>query len=178
MQLGVNQNIKFKGEIFHIQTEDGGVNNPVITTLLFKGGSILNSRRTNYEDILKSENLPTVVKELMAEQHKYVLKELRSGNYKDSGGGSAMPPMPDEEEGLSEEDRLLAQVEAEAEARDAAEEAAAEADVVITPENIPEISPEPIIEAATATDPKKKPAAGDQEKSLEDIILEHLSLDD
>lgn len=86
MQLGVNQNINYKGVTYHIQTEDGGRNNPVITTLLFKGGTILASRRTSYEDILKSDQLETVVKEIMAEQHKSILKDLKNARHGKQAG--------------------------------------------------------------------------------------------
>ena len=95
MQLGLNQNVKHKGETFHVQTEDGGKNNPVITTLLFKSGTILASRRTSYEDILKSEQLATVVKEIMEEQHKAILKDLVAGRLvKGAGNGGPMAQKP------------------------------------------------------------------------------------
>ncbi|WDT80574.1 MAG: hypothetical protein MPW14_01900 [Candidatus Manganitrophus sp.] len=41
MLSGINTDIQFKGEVYHVQTEDGGTNNPIITTLLFKGGGDL-----------------------------------------------------------------------------------------------------------------------------------------
>ncbi|MDH4226991.1 MAG: hypothetical protein OEV59_04455 [Deltaproteobacteria bacterium] len=81
MKLGLNQNIPYRGETFHIQTEDGGRNNPVITTHLFIGGAILASRKTTYEDILKSDKLDDVVKEIMTEQHKKLMKELINGAF-------------------------------------------------------------------------------------------------
>ncbi len=81
MQLGINQNIPHKGELYHIQTEDGGEKNPVITTLLFKGGTILASKKTNYADILKSEKLVTAVRELMDEQHASLIKALEEGQF-------------------------------------------------------------------------------------------------
>ncbi len=38
---GFNHNIKHKGKVYHVQTEDSGVNNPHIITHLFVGGNIL-----------------------------------------------------------------------------------------------------------------------------------------
>lgn len=81
MNLGYNQNVNYNGEVFHIQTEDGGRNNPVITTTLFKGGVILAARRTGYSDIIKSDKLETVVAEIMREQHTSVLNELKAGAF-------------------------------------------------------------------------------------------------
>ncbi|MFN0061956.1 MAG: hypothetical protein ACKVPX_05515 [Myxococcaceae bacterium] len=78
---GFNHNIKHKGRVFHVQTEDSGVNNPHIITHLFVGGNILASKKTSYADILKADNLPEVVRELMEEQHKEMLRNLISGTY-------------------------------------------------------------------------------------------------
>lgn len=83
MNLGFNQNIVYKGETYHVQTEDGGGNNPVITTLLFRGGVILASRRTEYSDILKSDRLKDAIKELMVEQHRTMIKHLLEGSLDD-----------------------------------------------------------------------------------------------
>ena len=79
MNFGLNQNISHNGEVYHIQTEDGGRMNPVVTTVLFKGGSIVASKKTAYEDILKSEKLDVVINEIIREQHTLVLKQLKSG---------------------------------------------------------------------------------------------------
>src|SRR4051812_29981117 len=78
---GFNHNIKHKGKVYHVQTEDSGVNNPHIITHLFVGGNILASKKTSYADILGAENLPDVVRELMEEQHKEMLRNLINGVY-------------------------------------------------------------------------------------------------
>ena len=81
MNLGFNQNISYGGEVYHVQTEDGGTRNPVITTLLFKGGVIIASKRTDYSDIIKSDELDTVVKEIMRQQHSEMKDKLLSGGF-------------------------------------------------------------------------------------------------
>ena len=139
MQLGVNQNINYKGVTYHIQTEDGGRNNPVITTLLFKGGTILASRRTSYEDILKSDQLETVVKEIMAEQHKSILKDLKNTRHGKQAG---------------------------------AEPSAGKAAEAKTPAGAAPAAP---AEAAPASSANTG-GAPKEDKSLDDIILEHLSI--
>src|SRR5215211_6780511 len=78
---GFNHNIKHKGNVYHVQTEDSGVNNPHIITHLFVGGNILASKKTSYADIRKAENLHEVVRELMEEQHKEMLRNLINGVY-------------------------------------------------------------------------------------------------
>jgi hypothetical protein len=42
---GFNHNIKYKGKVYHVQTEDSGVNNPHIITHLFVGGTSSPRRR-------------------------------------------------------------------------------------------------------------------------------------
>jgi len=83
MVLGFNHNLMYKGEVFHVQTEDSGVANPHIITLLYRGGVIISSRKTSYADILRMENLETVVEELMKEQHKDMMRRLKGGEFDD-----------------------------------------------------------------------------------------------
>ncbi|MBI3803308.1 MAG: hypothetical protein HY282_06050 [Nitrospirae bacterium] len=90
MLSGINTDIQFKGEVYHIQTEDGGATNPVITTLLFKGGAICSSKKTSYADILESPSFQEVVRELMKEQHKGMVRDLAAGKFESA------PPRPKE----------------------------------------------------------------------------------
>lgn len=86
---GFNHNIKHKGKVYHVQTEDSGRNNPHIITHLFVGGNILASKKTSYSDILNAENLAEVVRELMEEQHKEMLRNLINGTYDNIDAGGA-----------------------------------------------------------------------------------------
>ncbi|RII30255.1 MAG: hypothetical protein CXR30_08015 [Geobacter sp.] len=81
MVLGYNHNVMYKGEVYHVQTEDSGIANPHITTLLYKGGVILCSKKTSYADILKMDNLEVVLVELMKEQHKDIMRRLKAGEF-------------------------------------------------------------------------------------------------
>jgi hypothetical protein len=81
MVVGFNHNFRYKDEVYHIQTEDSGVKSPNIVTLLYQGGTILASKKTSYADISKVDNLEQVVEELMKEQHKGMLRGLKSGEY-------------------------------------------------------------------------------------------------
>lgn len=81
MISGYNHNIKYKDEIFHIQTENSGSKNPIISTLLYHKGIILASKKTNYSDFISSENLDEVVVDLMQQQHKSMIRELFKGEF-------------------------------------------------------------------------------------------------
>ena len=79
MQFGYNKNIKYKGKLYHIQTEDGGRANPVVTTQLFIGGAVIASRRTDYLDIIASGEFEARVKDIVREQYRSIIKDLTSG---------------------------------------------------------------------------------------------------
>ena len=81
MVVGFNHNFRYKGVIYHIQTEDSGLKSPNIVTLLYQGGTILASKKTSYADITKVDNLAQVVEELMKEQHKAMLRSLKAGEF-------------------------------------------------------------------------------------------------
>ena len=91
MRVGFNHNIMYKGEVFHIQTEDSGISNPHIITLLYRGGTIISSKKTSYADIIKMEHLEKIVEELMKEQHKDMLRGLKAGQFDDRAFGSRIP---------------------------------------------------------------------------------------
>lgn len=137
MQVGQNQNVKYKGVVYHIQTEDGGRNNPVITTLLFKGGTILASRRTSYQDIVTSDQLSEVVKDIIKDQHKSLLLDLKHGRI-----GKAKAASSEDRGGVAPVSKDNA-------------EAGKGADQGTTQAAAPQAAPD---------------------KSLDDIILEHLSI--
>lgn len=81
MLLGYNHNIVHKGITFHVQTEDNGKDNPVIVTHLFIGGNIIATKKTSYMDIIKVNDLEKIIAEIMKEQHKKMMMELKDGVY-------------------------------------------------------------------------------------------------
>ncbi|MCH2107889.1 MAG: hypothetical protein MK135_01045 [Polyangiaceae bacterium] len=82
--LGYNNNVQYRGQIFHIQTEDSGVNSPRIMTHLFAdGGRIVRSLRTDYGEHVASPEMAVLVKELMKKQHKEMFVSLRAGEFDD-----------------------------------------------------------------------------------------------
>ena len=89
MVPGFNHNVMHKGKLFHIQTEDKGVKGAEIVTHLFLGGNIQDSKRTSYADIVSAENLEEIVREMMEEQHKNMLRDLKNSRYDEKVFGSA-----------------------------------------------------------------------------------------
>ena len=77
--LGYNTNVKHDEKLFHIQTEDSGVEHPHIITHLFTEGTILATKKTSYKDFLGRESWEDEVRQLMKDQHKSMFVELRDG---------------------------------------------------------------------------------------------------
>jgi len=94
--LGYNHNVRHRGLIFHVQTEDSGVQSPHLFTHLFHGGVIISSRKLVYDNGSSEE----VVKSLMQSQHKAVLKDLKAGTFDDKidrylAGTPGLEPAPE-----------------------------------------------------------------------------------
>ena len=81
MITGFNHNIKYKDVIFHVQTEDTGEEKAYIITHLFIGGNIITSLKNSYKNVVNASKMREVVKSMMEQQHKSVLRGLLNGNY-------------------------------------------------------------------------------------------------
>jgi hypothetical protein len=81
MLTGFNTNVPYKGDMFHVQTEDGGARNPMLTTLLYYKGAILISEKASYADLLVDDDWKEKVLERMKEQHRSVIRKLMGGHY-------------------------------------------------------------------------------------------------
>ena len=89
-QMGFNNNIKFKDQVFHVQTEDSGLDQPhVITHLFADGGRVIKSHKRTYESDVKKPNVGEIVRALMKAQHLEMVLALREGRFDDVIAGKA-----------------------------------------------------------------------------------------
>ena len=80
MITGSNTNVRYRGKIFHVQTEDSGRKNPHIISHVYFGGTILASEKREYADLLEStQDLEQDVKTLIEDQHQKMLARLKKG---------------------------------------------------------------------------------------------------
>ncbi|HWU89934.1 MAG TPA: hypothetical protein VN253_21880, partial [Kofleriaceae bacterium] len=77
--LGYNHNVRYRGLVFHVQTEDSGILSPHLFTHLFHAGVIVSTRKLVYD----SGSAEEAIKALMQAQHKAVLKDLKRGQFDD-----------------------------------------------------------------------------------------------
>ena len=90
MVPGFNTDFKYRGETYHVQTEDNGVGNPVVVTLLYHKGAILASRRTPYRDLVGKPGFEQELMGLMKSQHKDLMRALLAGAYDKNGAAPAI----------------------------------------------------------------------------------------
>jgi hypothetical protein len=80
--LGYNNNVRYLGRTFHIQTEDSGIKYARIMTHLFiDGGRIVKSTRTEYVAALGQPDMAETVRRMMKDQHKSMFLALRAGEF-------------------------------------------------------------------------------------------------
>jgi phosphoenolpyruvate synthase/pyruvate phosphate dikinase len=79
MLPGFNHNIRHKGLLFHVQTEDSGEQNPYVVTILFFQGNVVASRRSSYEKFVRLKERDEIVMAIMKDQHKDMMKDLVNG---------------------------------------------------------------------------------------------------
>ncbi len=81
MITGFNTDIKHNSRVFHIQTEDKGLANPFIESLVYVGGEILASKKTSYADQLAAGIDEKSISNLMEQQHKTIIAAIKRGRF-------------------------------------------------------------------------------------------------
>lgn len=138
--LGYNHNVRHKGRLFHVQTEDSGLSRPVLTTHVFVEGTILGTMRGQYT----VDEADPVVQKRMQDQHKTMLKRVRDGQFDEAAAAlpeaAAKPEVKPEAQTAAKPEPAPAKVEATAVK---AEPAKGAKRVEAVPEHIPhEVAPE------------------------------------
>jgi pSer/pThr/pTyr-binding forkhead associated (FHA) protein len=81
-QMGFNNNIKFRDQVFHVQTEDSGLDQPHIVTHLFAdGGRVVKSHKRSYASEIDRADISEYVRGLMKAQHLEMVAILRDGRF-------------------------------------------------------------------------------------------------
>jgi hypothetical protein len=86
MITGYNTDIPYEGKTYHLQTEDKGLANPMIESLIYVGGEILTAKRTSYEHLVHRGQVDEKeVARLLEAQHKKLIREIRDGRHDPDG---------------------------------------------------------------------------------------------
>src|SRR5215475_9244762 len=96
MLTGYNTDVEYDGVVYHVQTEDNGIDKPFILSLVYVGGEILVSKRAPYDDLIEKGFDDAVLLERLQRQHKLIcaailagrIGELKDLSHRDAGRGT------------------------------------------------------------------------------------------
>jgi hypothetical protein len=92
MIFGFNTEAVGKDAVYHVQTEDRGARNPVVDSIIYVGGKIVDRRKTPYAP---AEVTQAQIEEMVRKQHKELVDAIRSGAYvRPEGPAKSDPPPP------------------------------------------------------------------------------------
>ena len=83
MITGFNTDIPYDGVTYHVQTEDKGLDTPLILSLVYVGGAIIASKRTPYADLISKGFDEQVLTERLQRQHKLICAAIKQGRVED-----------------------------------------------------------------------------------------------
>jgi len=99
---GFNTDVQHQGVTYHVQTEDKGLDSPLILSLVYVGGAIIASKRTPYEDLVGQGFDEKALTERLQRQHKLICAAIKAGRVEDlkrmgapNGGASQPEPLGD-----------------------------------------------------------------------------------
>jgi hypothetical protein len=86
MITGFNTDVDHEGRVFHVQTEDKGLANPVIESLIYSRGEIVESRRSSYAELVAlGDGAEDEIQARMESQHQAMIREIRCGKFDPEG---------------------------------------------------------------------------------------------
>jgi len=80
---GFNTDIEHDGVVYHVQTEDKGLDAPIILSLVYVGGTILASKRSPYKDLIDEGFSDELLAERLKRQHRLICAAINSGRIDD-----------------------------------------------------------------------------------------------
>ena len=84
MITGFNTDIEHDGVVYHVQTEDKGLESPLILSLVYVGGAILAAKRSRYEDLIESGGFTEdVLTKRLKRQHQLICAAINAGRIED-----------------------------------------------------------------------------------------------
>ena len=81
MIVGFNTDIKHRGRVYHCQTEDKGKDNPLVETLVYAKGQILDAHQTRYDDLVRTGYDEKKVVQMMEDQHRRIIALIKKDHY-------------------------------------------------------------------------------------------------
>jgi hypothetical protein len=94
MITGYNTDVEHDGVVYHVQTEDKGLETPLLLSLVYSGGAILASKRSSYRDLIAAGFDEAVLTERLQRQHRLICAAINAGRIDDLKKMGAPPRKP------------------------------------------------------------------------------------
>lgn len=158
MLTGFNTDVEYDGVVYHVQTEDKGLQTPFILSLVYTGGAILASKRSPYNDLVADGFDESVLAQRLSRQHKLICAAVHAGRIEDLRR-------------LGERDVAeKATLRQQAAARERTDFSSSDPEIEAS--GPAEIKPEPVI----VSDHFAKPASDKDQEPLRVILLDEVEL--
>jgi len=79
MITGYNTDIEHEGVVYHVQTEDKGLESPIVLSLVYTGGEILAAKRASYADLVAAGFQEAKLAERLKRQHRLICAAIHAG---------------------------------------------------------------------------------------------------
>ena len=79
MITGFNTDVRHEGHVYHVQTEDGGKDNPILESLVYIGGTVVAKKLTPYPEPLKEGASQDKLASLLKRQHQVIIAAIKAG---------------------------------------------------------------------------------------------------
>lgn len=83
MITGHNTDVRYGDVVLHVQTEDKGLSNPFIESLIYYGGQVVVAKRGSYADLVEQGKGDDEIMTLMDHQHRTMIKAIQAGKFDD-----------------------------------------------------------------------------------------------
>ena len=83
MITGFNTDIEHDSVVYHVQTEDKGLDSPLILSLVYVGGAILAAKRSRYEDLIEAGFNEEELTKRLKRQHQLICAAINAGRIAD-----------------------------------------------------------------------------------------------
>lgn len=81
MLTGYNTDVRHLELVLHVQTEDKGLDNPAIESVIYLRGRVLAAKRTAYEKLINQGKGEREIAALMEHQHRTIVAAIRAGRF-------------------------------------------------------------------------------------------------
>ena len=83
MITGYNTDVRHGDVVLHVQTEDKGLANPFVESIIYVSGQVLAARRSSYASLVADGKGEREIAGLMDHQHRTIIAAIRAGRFDD-----------------------------------------------------------------------------------------------